>query len=282
VGLASGFYSVDDYGSVIDSAAFDDTLEQFLENGFITYEHDMARPIGKPTAVRSTDEGIVVDGEIYPEMFDGASVLAGMRRGVIREMSIGFFVDDEAPMDAKALGGYWQERGYQPTENDIKAAAKGVRLIKKITLIEAAICMRGANPVARVQGVRSMLRKFLGLAAPDDKPVEEQEPEAMPEPPKNQAANEKEVADIVARFLPALQEALTAVVTQMASERMGDMPEDEPAPADDDEAPKDTASYGDKPTDEDEEAEKMALSALLVAGQLLADISAEAALEEGR
>jgi HK97 family phage prohead protease len=273
VGLASNFLNVDSYGSLIDPKAFDRTLDHFLADGFLTYEHRWDRPIGKPTKATITPEGLMVEGEIYEDMFDGASVLAGMRRGVIKQMSIGFYVNEEKQMTADELASYWQANGYQPTETDLAKSRDGARVITDVTVEEAAICMRGANPAARISGVRSMLRNLFGLGQTRNMPEEMPKPpeEKMPaeEPVEDEdTVDEAEIDAIVSRFADAIK----GVVMEMAKEKKGQKPEPDTTP----EEP--TPTEGTE--DEDEQAE--AMSALLMAEHLLTDLDLEAALKEGR
>ena len=276
-GLASNFLNVDSYGSIIDPAAFGATLDHFLSEGFLTYEHRWDRPIGKPTKAAITDQGLVVEGEIYDDMFDGASVLAGMRRGVIKQMSIGFYVDDEKQLGPDELASYWQANGYEPTELDLARGRDGARVLTRVTLEEAAICMRGANPATRVSGVRSMLRNLFNLTKRAEPPMPaEDEPKptepAMPEeePENEDTVDEAEIDAIVGRFA----EAIKGVVTEMAKERKKG---GKPAP---DTTPDETMPT--EGTEMDEEEEMAAMRALLVADHLLADLEIEAALKEGR
>ena len=238
-----------------------------MDDGFITYEHRWSEPIGKPTKATLTPDGLVVEGEIYDDMFDGKSVLAGMRRGVIKQMSIGFYVDEERFLTAEELAQYWQTNGYKPTERDLAMGMSGVRLLTKVTLEEAAICMRGANPAARVSGVRSMLRNLFGLGKRSEAPMPEEKP--VEEPAESEdTVDEAEIDAIVARFVPALK----SVVTEMAKERKSGKTQDEPT----------TPPEDAKPPEDDGMDEEEARSAMLLAERLLMDIEVEAALKEGR
>ena len=276
-GLASNFLNVDSYGSIIDPAAFGATLDHFLSEGFLTYEHRWDRPIGKPTKATITDQGLVVEGEIYDDMFDGASVLAGMRRGVIKQMSIGFYVDEEQQLKADELAAYWQANGYEPTELDLARGRDGARVLTRVTLEEAAICMRGANPATRVSGVRSMLRNLFNLTKRAEPPMPaEDKPKptepAMPEegPENEDTVDEAEIDAIVGRFA----EAIKGVVTEMAKERKkGAKPEPDTTPEE---------TMPTEGTEMEDEEEEMAARSILAAGYLLADLEIEAALKEGR
>lgn len=273
-GLASGFLNIDAYGSLIDPAAFDGTLEAFLEDGFITYEHRWSEPIGKPKSCKVTPEGLIVEGEIYADMFDGASVLTGMRRGVIKQMSIGFFVDEERMLSAEELMAYWNERGYTPTQADMARGMNGARLLSKVTLEEAAICMRGANPAARVSGVRSMLRNLFGLGkrAMPEEPMPEAPEDEMPADDSEDTVDEAEIDAIVARLGEAIGASLKQCVTDMAKERKAGKTNP---------PPQDTTPQDAPPEETPEEDMEEARSALLLAQHLLNDIEV-AALKEGR
>lgn len=282
-GLASNFLNIDSCGSIIDKAAFGATLDHFLSEGFLTYEHCWDRPIGKPTKATVTEQGLVVEGEIYGDMFDGASVLAGMRRGVIKQMSIGFYVDDDRILSADELAGYWQENGYEPTELDLRRGQDGARLITSVTLEEAAICIRGANPATRVSGVRSMLRNLFNLTKraeppvpPEDepKPAEPAMTEDMPE--GEDTVDEAEIEAVVARLAEAVVTGLRGCVTDMVREKKAAGAN----PAEPNTTPEETGPPEGTETEDDKQEE--ALSALLTAEFLLSDLDIEAALKEGR
>ena len=160
-GICSVFNNVDFAREIIAPGAFAETLPYFLSEGFVTYEHDWDEPIGRPTAAEETGEGLLVTGEIYPEMFEASSVLAGMKRGVIKQMSIGYYVQEAKFLTLDETVAYWNQAGFSPSPNDLGLAANGVTLLTKLKLEEAAICMRGANNQARVTGVKSYLKSML-------------------------------------------------------------------------------------------------------------------------
>jgi len=152
-------------------------------------------------------------------------------------------------------------------------------VLTRVTLEEAAICMRGANPATRVSGVRSMLRNLFGLNGRGDMPsLPEDEPEAkMPEadippdePEDETAIDEAEIDAIVGPFA----EAIKGVVTEMAKERKkGTKPEPDTTPEE---------TMPSEGTEMEDEEEEMAARAILAADYLLADLEIEAALKEGR
>jgi len=220
-GLTSVFCNVDSVREIVAPGAFAGSIEHFLNKGFITHEHHWEKPIGKPKSAVETPEGLLISGIIYPDMFDGKSVLAGMRRDIYKEMSIGFYVEDSIELSFEAVQKFWAEKGYMPTTLDIRRAANGVVLLTKIKLEESAICIRGANQVARITGVKSnMVSLFRNLFGLSEK-AEETTPEPTETAPANEPAkadeiNEKALDDIVEGIVAACRPAIKAAVTQMA------------------------------------------------------------------
>ena len=266
-GEANTFFAIDTYGTIFDPKAFDLTIEGFLADGYITYAHDIRCPIGKPLVARPKGGKLYVEGEIYGDMWDGSSVLAGMRRGVIKEMSIGFYPEEFRDLTRDELTKYWQENGYTPTELDLMRGQMGARVFTRVTLEEVAICVRGSNPGTRLTGVRSMLRNLFGLGKRSEPPMPEEKPAEEPADSED-TVDEAEIDAIVARFVPALK----SVVTEMAKERKAGKTQDEPT----------TPPEDAKPPEDDGMDEEEARSALLLAEHLLMDIEVEAALKEGR
>lgn len=208
-GLASVFYNVDAAREIVDDGAFNDTLPHFLAKGFITVEHRWDKPIGKPLKAGPSGEGLAVEGEVYPKMYDGESVAEGMRRGVYKEMSIGYYVDDAEEMSYESTLKYWAGKGYSPSIMDHQRAANGVKLLKRIRLEEAAICVRGMNSSARVTGVKSALKRIFGsLFGAEEKATET--------PAEPAAIEEKELDAIVDAFMPAIREAVKRSLTEQA------------------------------------------------------------------
>lgn len=209
--VASVFHNVDAACEIVDDKAFDDTIPYYLEKGFVTVEHEWDEPIGKPMAARATSEGLAVEGEIYPKMYEGASVAEGMRRKVYQEASIGYYVDDSEHLSYEACVKYWAAKGYAPSIQDHQRAAGGVMLLKKIRLEEVAICIRGANSQARVTGVKSAFRKLFGrmFSAPEKSAAE-----AVKKAPE---IDQKAVDELVESLVSACRAAIVAEITKQAA-----------------------------------------------------------------
>lgn len=254
-GICSVFNNVDSCREIIAPGAFADCIAYFLSDGFIAYQHEWEEPIGKPLSAKEASEGLFITGEIYPEMFEAASVLAGMRRGIIKQMSIGYYIEDYEEMTFDQTLAYWSKQGYTPTTEDIKLAGAGVILLKKLRLEEASICMRGANNRARVTGVKSMVsaifQKLFGDAS------EGKSAGTLPE------MQSDDVDAISAHVLKAIAPSIEAEIRRQVVAAKSQPKAIETAPAEHDAKPANEAS-----------------SDLLAAELLLIDIEIEAALEE--
>lgn len=234
--VASVFYNVDACCEIVDDAAFEETIPYYLDKGFVTVEHEWDEPIGKPMAAKAISEGLAVEGEIYPKMYEGASVAEGMRRKVYQEASIGYYVDDSEFMSYETTVKYWASKGYAPSIQDHQRAANGVTLLKKIRLEEVAICIRGANSRARVTGVKTAFRKLFGrfFTAPE-KPATDSK--AAPE------IDQKAVDELVESLVSACRNAIRAEIAKQAELTAKDVipkvPQDETTAPD--EAPEEDA-----------------------------------------
>ena len=274
-GLASVFYNVDYAGEIVAPDAFKAALPHFLSNGFLTYEHNWAEPIGKPVEAKETAEGLLVTGEIYPEMFNAQSVLAGMKRGVIKEMSIGFYVEEAQELTPEQLKSWWADKKYSPTPADLERARDGVRVLTKIRLEEAAICVRGANDQARVLGVKgvleTMLKRLFGNPGRKAVEVSIEAEDDMEDPEMDPSEAEAETEDpqmeqMVERLMAACKPAIKAELLAMAAEaEKGNSPT----------AIEETPAAGEKPA-----VDGKALKALFQAERLLIDIDVEQAMKE--
>lgn len=210
--VASVFHNVDHCCEIVDDKAFDDTIPYYLEKGFVTVEHEWEEPIGKPFKAYASGDGLAVEGEIYPRMYDAESVIEGMRRKVYQEASIGYYVEDAERMSYEACVKYWASKGYTPTITDHQRAANGVVLLKKIRLEEVAVCIRGANSQARVTGVKSAFRKLFGrLFTAPEKPSQVKE--------KPHELDEKAVDELVESLTAACRVAIHAAIVEQAGKQ---------------------------------------------------------------
>lgn len=253
-GICSVFHNVDSCREIIAPGAFKDTIAHFLSDGFVTYEHDWDEPIGRPTAAEETPEGLQVTGEIYPDMFEAPSVLAGMRRGIIKQMSIGYYIRDCKQLSYDETLKYWDSVGYPPTPDDYRLANSGVVLLTNLKLEEAAICMRGANNRARVTGVKSYLKTVLGELFGS-----RTEMQSLPQP------DQKHIDAMTDQIWKSIRPAIRAEVSQLLADGTKTAP----------------AAIETTATAIPDAIESTASKTLLEAESLLIDLDCEAALGRG-
>lgn len=132
---------VDDYGSVWDAHAFDESLGQRLPT--LCWAHDWSDPLGPGTGYETSDEGPRVsfrfsDFDAVPQ---ARRAHAQVTDGTIQDCSVGFWVPD---------GGR-----RAPTEAEMKTYPGVREIITKANLDEVSLVLRGAVPGAKVLAVRT-------------------------------------------------------------------------------------------------------------------------------
>lgn len=134
-GTFSGFASTSDLdrgGDIIVKGAFARTLGERGADVKILWQHDMSKPIGKPTKLEERDGGLYIEGKISDTML-GREAMTLLKDGVINAMSIGYSV---------------KEADY----ND-----HGVRVIEDLDLFEVSLVTFPMNEKARITGVKEDL-----------------------------------------------------------------------------------------------------------------------------
>lgn len=132
---------VDDYGSVWDAHAFDESLGQRLPT--LCWAHDWSDPLGPATGFDLSDDGPRVsfrfsDFEAVPQ---ARRAHAQVTDGTIQDCSVGFWVPD---------GGR-----RAPTEAEMKQWPGVREVITRAMLDEVSLVLRGAVPGAKVLAVRT-------------------------------------------------------------------------------------------------------------------------------
>lgn len=134
---------VDDYGSLWNARAFDESLKARLP--VLCWAHDWSNPLGPGVSYTTSAQGPRVrfkfsDFEAVP---DAKRAYAQVQDGTIRDCSVGFSNALKRPPTTA------EERRYP-----------GVReVIEKATLDEVSLVIRGAVPGAEVLSVRSARRE---------------------------------------------------------------------------------------------------------------------------
>lgn len=146
-GYASTFGNVDLGDDIIERGAFTTSLKNTPEVP-VLWQHDMEVPIGKSVEMREDENGLFVSA-ILPkkDTFVSGRVMPQMEVGSIKEMSIGFMINDA---DIQKMGD------------------KYVRVIKDIDLFEFSLVTKAMNPQALVTGFKSVQpSKDMQLASRD-------------------------------------------------------------------------------------------------------------------
>lgn len=127
-GYASVFGGVDAYGDTIVKGAYAETITGRKNPVLMLYGHMSSRVIGKWTALREDDKGLVVEGELTPGHRDAEDVAALLKHGALSGLSIGYRV----PPGGAAEG------------------EDGTRKLLKIDLVEVSVVALPADDAARV------------------------------------------------------------------------------------------------------------------------------------
>jgi HK97 family phage prohead protease len=131
--------------TIIKKGAFEETIVKDRDRIKILWQHDPDEPIGKPTLLRETDEGL----EFIAELSDtqrANEALELMRDGVINEVSIG-----------------WSPVAFSYEENE--DTEELTRIVNSLKLWEISPVSWGANPGAKIKEVNSDLG---GFKVPDE------------------------------------------------------------------------------------------------------------------
>jgi len=143
-GLASTFGNVDFGGDIVQPGAFDATVANLKSNARpipglpgqfkllpILWQHNMREPLGSFTSLKTTPQGLEVEG-VMPtaDTFVSGRVIPQMRAGSVGEMSIGYIA--------------------KQTSRD----GEGNRLLEEIMLFETSLVTIAMNPKALVNEMK--------------------------------------------------------------------------------------------------------------------------------
>ncbi len=92
-GYACKWNGVDTYGDTIEFGAFSETLRKRTPKMFFDHRWDM--PIGKWTTLEEDATGLLVSGELTPELRAAEEVFAALQHGTLDGLSIGGYVRGE-------------------------------------------------------------------------------------------------------------------------------------------------------------------------------------------
>lgn len=130
-GYAAVFGNEDLVGDIIEPGAFSKTLQENPKMP-ILWQHNPAEPIGVTLAATEDGKGLRVQGQLNLETTRGREAYALLKQGALKGLSIGY--------------------------DTIKEAWDGtIRRLKEIRLWEWSLVTFPANPMAQVEGIKSVV-----------------------------------------------------------------------------------------------------------------------------
>jgi len=130
-GLASTFGNIDLVNDIVVRGAFVDSLA--TKTPVVLWQHFSDSPLGMPEEIRETEDGLFIKARLpKSDSFVSGRVIPQIKVGSIRSMSIGFRI---------------VEREF----ND-----EGIRLLRKVDLMEVSLVTFPANTLAVVSDFKSM------------------------------------------------------------------------------------------------------------------------------
>lgn len=157
-GYASVFGNIDDGGDVVLPGAFEKALPAFLENGFISWQHNWEQPVAIPIEAKEDATGLLIRAEFH------STTEAQQARTITNERLAA----------GKSMG---LSIGYGVEEEEYNSTARLLRVINP--LYETALVTVPMNRLANVTSVKGALapeRPFaerLGLVLDEAKAVAE-------------------------------------------------------------------------------------------------------------
>lgn len=94
-GLANRAWVVDSYGTAFAPGAWAGTIAERQDRIRVLWQHDPDRPIGRPTVLQDTPEGLYVEANITESTQTGREAMALAREGIVTGLSVGFKTVEE-------------------------------------------------------------------------------------------------------------------------------------------------------------------------------------------
>jgi HK97 family phage prohead protease len=152
-GYASTFGNVDSDGDIIMPGAFTDTIPEFLESGFVAWQHQWDNPIGKPVEAYEDSKGLYVSATISDTQ-QGRDARQLILDGVVRKMSIGFRTLKSRQLSEDEGKQILGDDGYEKALKSLPFYAEGIRAIEKVQLFEFSPVSLPANAQALITAAK--------------------------------------------------------------------------------------------------------------------------------
>lgn len=136
-GYGAVFGNKDRGGDIILPGAFTKSLAKAQDEGFVpimAWQHDMAKPVGKWTAIRETAKGLWVEGKFNLKTSLGKDTYQHVLAGDLNGLSI----------------------GYTTPKGGREYMGKGVFHLKEVEVWEVSIVSLPMNPAAQIEAVKQI------------------------------------------------------------------------------------------------------------------------------
>ncbi len=179
---------VDRYDDIVDTKAFENSIETYMKNPVILLQHDSDKPIGKCIDYKLTAEWLEITAEIT-ENTDW--VIDKLNNKVLWAFSIGFIA-----------------KKWDMVDKEINWEVRRIREIKDIDLVEISIVSTPANANAVFTITKSLKKLFDEI----EKEIEESEIEVI------ETIETPEIEEIVPETIEIEQEVIESVVEEVIEE----------------------------------------------------------------
>jgi len=134
-GFASVFDEPDDAQDIVKRGAFRDSIIKDFNNIKMLYQHEPTQPIGRWHAIRETDRGLWVEGELASDCRAADDIAALVKFGAIDGLSIGYRAQ-------RSERGHGQVRRYLSRIQLVEVSLVTFPLHPKARLLRLAISAR--------------------------------------------------------------------------------------------------------------------------------------------
>jgi HK97 family phage prohead protease len=155
---AAGIGNIDRSGDIILPGAFTDTLERFLRDGVILYQHRSDCPIGKPLECYEKDDHLFLKWQVERGVEKGAECWTLMKAGIVKKFSIGYDIIEGEWLYPDNIESFLT---VPATMQEITRALDWGRALKKLELYEVSPVSIPANASCDLTDIKSGLRAGL-------------------------------------------------------------------------------------------------------------------------
>ena len=143
-GYGAVFGNVDLQGDVIAPGAFEESIQDFIADGYLMADHDWQKRIGTIETAREDTKGLYFEAKFHTTAFAQEFkkvIKERIERGKKVALSIGYKVLQDSPL------------------------SKGVRQLQKLKLYEISVVTVGANSLATAAGMKAGVNKESVMSA---------------------------------------------------------------------------------------------------------------------